>query len=112
MFPADEHSCVGIAGSAGIAIELVRLFQVELEHYEKIEGSALSLDGKANRLAALLRDNLGLAMQGLAAVPMLAGYDLDAQHRADLLLRRDRRALRGARLLLRRVRARCSPGAR
>jgi proteasome beta subunit len=54
----------------------VRLFQVELEHYEKIEGSSLSLDGKANRLASLLRSNLGLAMQGLAAVPMLAGYDL------------------------------------
>ncbi len=76
VFPADEHACIGIAGSAGIAIELVRLFQVELEHYEKIEGSALSLDGKANRLASLLRSNLGLAMQGLAAVPMLAGYDL------------------------------------
>jgi proteasome beta subunit len=76
VFPADEHACIGIAGSAGIAIELVRLFQVELEHYEKIEGSSLSLDGKANRLASLLRSNLGLAMQGLAAVPMLAGYDL------------------------------------
>ena len=75
VFPADEHACVGIAGSAGIAIELVRLFQVELEHYEKIEGSALSLDGKANRLATLLRSNLTLAMQGLAAVPILAGYD-------------------------------------
>jgi proteasome beta subunit len=76
VFPADEHACVGIAGSAGIAIELVRLFQVELEHYEKIEGSSLSLDGKANRLASLLRSNLGLALQGLAAVPLLAGYDL------------------------------------
>ncbi len=79
VFPADDHSCVGIAGAAGIAIELVRLFQVELEHYEKIEGWPLSLDGKANRLAALLRSNLSLAMQGLAAVPMLAGYDLDRQ---------------------------------
>ncbi len=77
VFPADEHSCVGVAGSAGIAIEFVRLFQVELEHYEKIEGSALSLDGKANRLAAMLRSNLGLALQGLAFVPLLAGYDLD-----------------------------------
>ncbi len=75
VFPADDHSCIGIAGSAGIAIELVRLFQVELEHYEKIEGSGLSLDGKANRLASLLRSNLGLALQGLAAVPLLAGYD-------------------------------------
>jgi proteasome beta subunit len=77
VFPADEHSCIGIAGSAGIALELVRLFQVELEHYEKIEGWSLSLDGKANRLATLLRSNLGLALQGLAAVPMLAGYDAD-----------------------------------
>ena len=77
VFPADEHACIGIAGSAGIAIELVRLFQVELEHYEKIEGWPLSLDGKANRLASLLRSNLGLALQGLAAVPMLAGYDTD-----------------------------------
>jgi proteasome beta subunit len=75
VFPADEFSCVGIAGSAGIAVELVRLFQVELEHYEKIEGVLLSLEGKANRLAAMLRQNLGLAMQGLAAVPLFAGYD-------------------------------------
>ncbi|MGB7983133.1 MAG: proteasome subunit beta [Candidatus Nanopelagicales bacterium] len=75
VFAADEQSCIGIAGSAGIALELVRLFQVELEHYEKIEGSALSLDGKANRLASLLRANLGLAMQGLAVVPLLAGLD-------------------------------------
>jgi proteasome beta subunit len=75
VFPADEHACIGIAGSAGIALGLVRLFQVELEHYEKIEGSSLSLDGKANRLASLLRSNLGLALQGLAAVPLLAGYD-------------------------------------
>jgi proteasome beta subunit len=77
VYPADDHACIGIAGAAGIALELVRLFQVELEHYEKIEGSALSLDGKANRLASLLRNNLGLAMQGLAAVPLLAGFDLD-----------------------------------
>ncbi len=76
VFPADEFSAVGIAGSAGIAVELVRLFQVELEHYEKIEGATLSLDGKANRLSALLRGNLGLAMQGMAVVPMLAGFDL------------------------------------
>jgi proteasome beta subunit len=69
---------VGIAGSAGIAIELVRLFQVELEHYEKLEGAPLSLDGKANRLSMLIRGNLGMAMQGLAVVPLFAGYDLDA----------------------------------
>jgi proteasome beta subunit len=77
VFPADEYSCVGIAGTAGIAVELVRLFQVELEHYEKIEGALLSLDGKANRLSTMLRGNLGLAMQGLAVVPLFAGYDLD-----------------------------------
>ncbi len=76
VFPADEYSCVGIAGSAGLAVEMVRLFQTELEHYEKIEGSTLSLDGKANRLAALIRANLGMAMQGLAVVPLFAGFDL------------------------------------
>jgi len=78
VFPADEFSCVGIAGSAGIAVEMVRLFQTELEHYEKIEGTTLSLDGKANRLAALIRGNLGLAMQGMVVVPLFAGYDLDS----------------------------------
>ncbi len=78
VFPADEFSVVGIAGTAGLAVEMVRLFQTELEHYEKIEGSTLSMDGKANRLAALIRANLGLAMQGLAVVPLFAGYDLTA----------------------------------
>lgn len=78
VFPADEFSAVGIAGSAGLAVELVRLFQTELEHYEKIEGTTLSMDGKANRLAALIRGNLGMAMQGLAVVPLFAGYDLEA----------------------------------
>jgi proteasome beta subunit len=76
VFPADEYSVVGIAGTAGLAVEMVRLFQTELEHYEKIEGSTLSMDGKANRLAALIRANLGMAMQGLAVVPLFAGYDL------------------------------------
>ena len=76
VFPADEFSVVGIAGSAGLAVEMVRLFQTELEHYEKIEGTTLSMDGKANRLAALIRGNLGMAMQGLAVVPLFAGYDL------------------------------------
>jgi proteasome beta subunit len=78
VFPADEFSAVGIAGAAGLAVELVRLFQTELEHYEKIEGITLSMDGKANRLAALIRGNLGMAMQGLAVVPLFAGYDLEA----------------------------------
>jgi proteasome beta subunit len=76
VFQADEYSAVGIAGTAGLAVELVRLFQVELEHYEKLEGSTLSLEGKANRLSSLIRGNLGMAMQGLAVVPLLAGYDL------------------------------------
>ncbi len=80
VFPADEYSCVGIAGTAGLAVEMVRLFQTELEHYEKIEGSPLSMDGKANRLATLIRSNLGMAMQGLAVVPLFAGYDLAREH--------------------------------
>jgi len=80
VFPADEYSAVGIAGTAGIAVEMVRLFQTELEHYEKIEGTTLSMDGKANRLAALIRSNLGMAMQGLAVVPLFAGFDMEAGH--------------------------------
>ncbi len=76
VFPADEFSCVGIAGTAGLAIEMVRLFQVELEHYEKLEGSTLSLEGKANRLSSMIRGNLQMAMQGLAVVPLFAGYDV------------------------------------
>jgi proteasome beta subunit len=72
---ADDFSVVGIAGTAGLALELVRLFQVELEHYEKIEGATLSIEGKANRLASMIRGNLGMAMQGLAVVPLFAGYD-------------------------------------
>jgi proteasome beta subunit len=77
VFRSDEFSCVGISGAAGIGVELVRLFQVELEHYEKLEGRALSLDGKANRLATMVRGNLPAAMQGLIAVPLFAGYDED-----------------------------------
>ncbi|WP_293850180.1 proteasome subunit beta [uncultured Brevibacterium sp.] len=70
---ADSASVIGIAGTAGLALELIRLFQLELEHYEKIEGTPLSLEGKANRLASMLRGNLGLALQGLAVVPLFAG---------------------------------------
>ena len=80
VFRSDEFSCVGIAGVAGVAVEMVRLFQVELEHYEKLEGRSLSLEGKANRLAGLVKSNLGMAMQGLVAVPILAGYDEKARH--------------------------------
>jgi proteasome beta subunit len=76
VFPADEHSAVGIAGVAGQAIELVRLFQTELEHYEKVEGEVLSLEGKANRLAQMLRQSFPLVIQGLVVVPIYAGYDL------------------------------------
>jgi proteasome beta subunit len=75
VFAADEFSIIGIAGAAGLAVELVGLFQVELEHYEKIEGAPLSLVGKANRLATMIRLNLGLAMQGLVVVPLFAGWD-------------------------------------
>lgn len=75
VFPADRFSAVAIAGTAGLAMELVRLFQVELEHYEKIEGTRLSLEGKANFLARLVRGQLPMAMQGLVVVPMFAGYD-------------------------------------
>ena len=77
VFAADEFSTVGIAGTAGLAIELVRLCQVEWEHYEKIEGTLMSLEGKANRLASMIRGNLGMAMQGLSVVPMFTGYDVD-----------------------------------
>jgi proteasome beta subunit len=78
VYPADSHSAIAVAGTAGLAIELVRLFQVELEHYEKIEGNPLSLDGKANRLGTLVRGSLGLAMQGLAVVPVFGGWDRSA----------------------------------
>lgn len=78
VFAADSHSVVGVAGSAGIGMEMVKLYQVELEHYEKINGTTLSLDGKANRLALMIRGNLSAAMQGLAVVPMFAGFDPDA----------------------------------
>jgi proteasome beta subunit len=75
VYPADSHCAIGIAGTAGLALELVRLFQLELEHFEKIEGRRLSLDGAANRLATLVRGGLDLAMRGLAAVPVLGGWD-------------------------------------
>ncbi len=75
VFITDDHTAVGIAGTAGIAIEMVRLFTVELEHYEKIEGVALTFDGKSSRLAEMVRANLGAAMQGLIALPLLVGVD-------------------------------------
>src|SRR3954454_14212473 len=75
VFPADEHSGVAIAGAAGPAVEMVRLFQVQLEHYEKVQGNTLSLEGKANQLSQLVRANLNAAMMGLAVVPLFAGFD-------------------------------------
>mgnify|MGYP006280473639 CR=1 FL=1 len=75
VFPADDFSGVAIAGAAGPAVDMVRLFQVQLEHYEKIEGELLSLEGKANQLAGMIRANLPMAMQGIAVVPLFAGYD-------------------------------------
>ncbi len=78
VFVVDDYSAVGIAGTAGVAVEMVRLFTVELQHYEKLEGVSLTLNGKANRLAGMVRNNLGGAMQGLAAVPLFVGYDVDA----------------------------------
>lgn len=79
VHPADDHAVIGIAGTAGLALELIKLFQLELEHYEKIAGHSLSLPGKANRLSAMLRDRLQLALGGLAVVPLLAGAEPGAQ---------------------------------
>jgi proteasome beta subunit len=73
---ADRFSGVAIAGSAGPAMEMIKLFQLQLEHYEKVEGASLSLEGKANQLSMMVRGNLGMAMQGLVVVPIFAGYDL------------------------------------
>jgi proteasome beta subunit len=76
VFSADRWSAVAIAGAAGPAVEMVRLFQVQLEHYEKVEGITLSLEGKANQLAQMVREHLPMAIQGLAVLPLFAGYDL------------------------------------
>src|ERR1700722_7425911 len=78
VFRADEYSAIGFAGVASISLEFVRLFGVELEHYEKMEGRTLSLEGKANRLGKMIRDNLMAAMQGLAVIPLFVGYDEEA----------------------------------
>ncbi|MFI9503152.1 proteasome subunit beta [Nocardia sp. NPDC052566] len=78
VYITDTYSAAGIAGTAGMAVEMVRIFAVELEHYEKIEGVPLTFDGKANKLSKMVRDNLPVAMQGLAVVPMLVGYDTNA----------------------------------
>ena len=75
VFPADRYSGVAIAGAAGPATEMVRLFQLQLEHYEKVEGTPISLEGKANQLGQMIRGNLPAAMQGLVVIPIFAGYD-------------------------------------
>jgi len=79
VFVTDDYSAVGIAGTAGLAVELVKLFTLELSHYEKIEGVSLSLDGKTNKLATMVRGNLDVAMAGLAVLPLFVGFDLHAQ---------------------------------
>jgi proteasome beta subunit len=76
VHPADRHSGVAIAGAAGPAMEMVRLFQLQLEHYEKVEGSPISLEGKANQLSQMVRANLAMAMQGFVVVPLFAGFDV------------------------------------
>jgi proteasome beta subunit len=78
VYVADQYSAVGIAGAAGVGIELVRLYQVELRHYEKIEGVSLSLDGKTNKLATMVRGNMEMAMAGLLALPLFVGYDVNS----------------------------------
>ena len=83
VFVTDSYSAVGIAGSAGIAVDMVRLYTVQLEHYEKLEGVPLSLDGKTNQLAAMVKANLGAALQGFVVVPLFAGFDIDATDPAE-----------------------------
>ena len=80
VHPADDHTAVAFAGSVGMALDMVKLFQVELTHFEKVEGAAMSLRAKATRLATMIRQNLGQAMQGLAVVPLLAGYESGGGH--------------------------------
>jgi proteasome beta subunit len=74
---ADDYSGVAIAGTAGPAMEMIKIFRLQLEYYEKVEGQLLSLEGKANQLSALVRSNLPAAMQGMIVVPIFAGYDTE-----------------------------------
>lgn len=108
VHPADDHTAVAFAGTVGLALDMVKLYQVELTHFEKIEGVAMTLDGKARRLAGMIRQNLGQAMQGLAVVPLLIGYDPSAPEGergrifsfdiAERTLREDRLPRRGLRI--------------
>ena len=104
VFRSDEFSALAYAGTGSLGNEFARLFGVELEHYEKIEGRSLSLDGKANRLARMVRGNLGAAMQGLVVVPLFVGVRRGFRAGPDLQLRRGRRPGRGAPVLLDRLR--------
>ena len=101
---ADRFSGVAIAGAAGPAMEMIKLFQLQLEHYEKVEGSSLSLEGKANQLSMMVRGNLPAAMQGMVVVPIFAGYDLRRSVRSAVDLRRHRWSLRGAGVRRHRIR--------
>ncbi|MER5493691.1 proteasome subunit beta [Streptomyces sp. NPDC002490] len=78
VHPTDDHTAVAFAGTVGLAVDMVKLYQVELTHFEKVEGTSMTLNAKANRLAGMVRQNLGQAMQGMVVVPMLVGYDTDA----------------------------------
>ena len=95
IFKADDYSGVGIAGAAGPAVEMAKLFQTELEHYEKVEGDNLSLEGKANKLGQMIRMNLPMAMQGLAVVPIFAGLRPEVGGGPALQVRHHRRQVRG-----------------
>ncbi|MCV7260739.1 proteasome subunit beta [Mycobacterium shimoidei] len=77
VYITDDYTATGIAGTAAVAVEFARLYAVELEHYEKLEGVPLTFAGKVNRLAIMVRGNLGAALQGLVALPLLVGYDID-----------------------------------
>jgi proteasome beta subunit len=79
VYNADDYSVIAIAGAAGPCLEMVKLFQIEMEHYQKIEGDVLVLEGKANKLAQMIRQNLPAAFQGLIVIPIFAGYDLNTQ---------------------------------
>ena len=108
VYITDDYTATGIAGTAAIAVEFARLYAVELEHYEKVEGVSLTFPGKVNRLATMVRGNLGAALQGFIALPLLAGYDLDdpdprsgGAHR--VVRRRRRLESRGRGLSVRRI---------
>ena len=109
VFPADRFSGVAIAGAAGPAIEMVKLFQLQLEHYEKVEGTVLSLEGKANQLGQMVRSNLPAAMQGLGRRAAVRRLRPAPRRGPPVRVRRHRRPLRGAATTSRPARAACTP---